>query len=78
MQSKSTIWKQNVIVPPMLFECVTENVYRSNLVTDENLLFLQSISLKTVVVLGDVHLSESVALYFQSYGICVVENKFIL
>ena len=62
-----------MVVPPKMFECVTENVYRSNLVTAENIPFLQSIQLKTVVILGKVELDENVTCYFNSFDINIVD-----
>lgn len=72
MLSKLNIWNHNTVIPPKMFECVTENVYRSNIVTEENILFLQTIHLKTVVYIGDHPLDESVSLYFNSFGIQIV------
>lgn len=78
MQSKSIIWKNNTIIPPKLFECVSENVYRSNLVTEENILFLQTIQLKMVILLGDAHLDDTVSAYFHSFEIQIVNIQFLL
>lgn len=70
--SKSTSWTTSEVIPPKMFECVSEGVYRSNLVTEENIIFLQSIHLHTVIVLGDCALDQSVLSYFDSYGITIV------
>ena len=55
-----------------MFECVAENFYRSNLITEENILFIDRFNLETVVMIGNNKLNENVLSYFKSHDINLV------
>ena len=60
-----------------MFECVAENVYRSNLITEENILFIDRFNLETVVMIGNNKLNDNVLSYFKSHNINLVFDIFI-
>ena len=75
--SKSRTWGYTPVIPPNMFECVAENVYRSNLITEENILFIDRFNLETVVMIGNNKLNENVLSYFKSHNINLVFDIFI-
>ena len=60
MNSKTTIWSNNTVIPPSIFECVVSKVYRSNVFSTESFQFISSLNLKSIVYLAEEKLNEDV------------------
>lgn len=74
MIPKATIWSNNVVNPPRLFELVNSHFCRSNMITSSNIDFVESLHLKTLVYVGDSALEDKVQEFIKSKRIQFVGN----
>lgn len=74
MNSKTTIWSNNTVIPPSIFECVISKVYRSNVFSAESFQFINSLNLKSIVYLGEEELSEDVLSFCDYHKISIVSG----
>ncbi|KAK8816082.1 hypothetical protein WA556_001028 [Blastocystis sp. ATCC 50177/Nand II] len=69
MLSKASIWSNNVVNPPKLFELVSSHLYRSNMITGNNIDFIESLHLKTIVYIGNSPVEDAVLGFIRARGI---------
>jgi len=60
------------LYPPQSFGCVEDGVYRSAFPTELNFAFLESLNLKTVVILSPENVEEQFISFLKDCGIAVV------
>lgn len=78
MLSKASIWSNNVVNPPKLFELVSSHLYRSNMITGNNIDFIESLHLKTIVYIGNSPVEDAVLGFIRARGIRFVCAHFSL
>lgn len=72
MLSKTVIWNHNDVVPPLLFDCVSPGVYRSNAFGRENFSFIKSLDLQCIVYIGETGVGEEIESFAQKNRIQLV------
>jgi tyrosine-protein phosphatase OCA1 len=60
------------LFPPQNFGAVEDGIYRSGLPSELNYRFLESLNLKTVIVLSPESMSIQFSSFLEDFGICVV------
>lgn len=72
MLSRTTIWNDNNVIPPKLFDCVSPGVYRSNRFSKENFSFIEAIGLKYIVYVGNNDVGDEIEKFAKSHSITLV------